>query len=91
MASVVACNGMKNQPPRLKIVSIDTPGEQKLILHGRITEPWISELNSHWEEARRRHPERKFVVDLQGVTRIDSVGERMLELILRKGAEFVAD
>src|SRR5207245_2407619 len=53
----------------LRITKIDTPTEQKLILEGRLTEPWIADLSSHWEDMRHAHPKRKFVVDLRGVTR----------------------
>ncbi len=74
----------------LKITRIDTPTEQKLILEGRLTEPWIADLNSHWEETRCTHPQRKFVVDLRGVMRIDSGGEFALALMKTEGAEFLA-
>lgn len=74
----------------LKITRIDTPTEQKLILEGRLTEPWIADLSSHWEETRHAHPERKFVVDLRGVMRIDSSGESAITLMKMEGAEFLA-
>ena len=74
----------------LRITKIDTPSEQKLILEGRLTEPWIADLRSHWTETRHAHPERKFVVDLRGVVRIDSAGEGALALMKTKGAEFLA-
>jgi ABC-type transporter Mla MlaB component len=74
----------------LRITRIDTPTGQKLILEGRLTEPWIADLSSHWEETRRAHPERKFVVDLRGVIRIDSHGESALALMKAEGAEFLA-
>lgn len=74
----------------LRITKIDTPNEQKLILEGRLTEPWIADLSSHWKETRRAHPERRFVVDLTGVLRIDSSGEAVLALMKGTGAEFLA-
>jgi anti-anti-sigma regulatory factor len=74
----------------LRITKIDTPSEQKLILEGRLTEPWIADLRSHWKETRHAHPERKFVVDLRGVTRIDSAGEGALALMKTEGAGFLA-
>ncbi len=74
----------------LRITKIDTPSEQKLILEGRLTEPWIADLRSHWTEARHAHPERKFVVDLRGVVRIDSAGEDALALMKNEGADFLA-
>ena len=74
----------------LKITRIDTKTEQKLILEGRLTEPWIADLRSQWEESRHAHPERKFVVDLRGVLRIDRAGEGALALMKTEGAEFLA-
>jgi hypothetical protein len=74
----------------LRITKVDTPFEQRLILEGRLTEPWIAELRSHWEETRHTHPERKFVVDLRGVIRIDRDGEDALALMKTEGAGFLA-
>jgi ABC-type transporter Mla MlaB component len=74
----------------LRITKIDTPSQQTLILEGRLTEPWIADLGSQWEENRHAHPESKFVVDLRGVLRIDRAGEGTLALMKTKGAEFLA-
>ena len=74
----------------LRITKIDTPTEQKLIFEGRLTEPWIADLSFHWEDMCHAHPKRKFVVDLRGVTRIDSRGESALALMKAEGAEFLA-
>ena len=74
----------------LRITKIDTPTKQKLILEGRLTEPWIADLSSHWEDMCHSRPKRKFVVDLRGVTRIDSRGESALALLKAEGAEFLA-
>jgi ABC-type transporter Mla MlaB component len=74
----------------LRITKIDTPSEQRLILEGRLVEHWIADLSSHWQQTRRAHPERKFVVDLRGVVRIDRAGEAELALMKTEGAEFLA-
>jgi anti-anti-sigma regulatory factor len=83
----VAC---EKKGAMLRITRIESPTEQKLILEGRLAEPWSSDLRSHWEAARRAHPERKFVVDLKSVTRIDAGGERALATMKSQGAEFLA-
>ena len=62
----------------VKIARIDTPAEQRLILEGRLTEPWTADLGSHWEQTRQTRPERRFIVDLRGVRRIDRTGESAL-------------
>lgn len=74
----------------LKISKIDTPEEQRLILEGRLTEPWTADLRSEWECTRQARPGRKFVVDLRGVTRVDRTGESILALMKNEGAEFLA-
>ena len=81
---------LREKGTMLRITRIDSPTEQKLILEGRLTEPWIADLTSHWKETRYDHPERKFVVDLRGVMRIDSGGESALALMKAEGAEFLA-
>ncbi len=74
----------------LKITRIDTDTEQRLILEGRLANPCIAELSSHWKETRHSHPEREFVVDLRGVVRIDNAGECALGLMKAEGARFLA-
>ena len=81
---------LREKGTMLRITRIDSPTEQKLILEGRLTEPWIADLTSHWKETRYHHPERKFVVDLRGVMRIDSGGESALALMKAEGADFLA-
>src|SRR4029077_13947130 len=65
----------------LKITTIDTDTEQRLILEGRLANPSIADLSSHWTETRHAHPERDFVVDLTGAVRMDTPGERALGLM----------
>ena len=74
----------------LKITRIDTDTEQRLILEGRLADPWIRGIGSHWKETRQLHPERDFVVDLKGIMRIDSAGECALALMKAEGARFLA-
>jgi anti-anti-sigma regulatory factor len=74
----------------LKITIVDASDEQKLILEGRLTEPWLSELKSCWESARKAHGGRNCVVDLNGVTYIDRNGEDALLEMRNEGAQLVA-
>ena len=74
----------------LKITKIDTETDQRLILEGRLANPWIAGLGSHWKETRHAHPEREFVVDLKGVVRIDNAGECAVALMKAEGARFLA-
>ena len=74
----------------LKITRIDTPAEQRLILEGWLIEPWTAVLTSPWEETRQARRDRKFIIDLRGVTRIDATGESALAAMKSEGAQFLA-
>jgi len=73
----------------LKITTIDTGIHRKLILAGRIVEPWAAELSRAWERACDSLGERKVVVDLTGVTVISRDGRRVLHEMMNRGVEFV--
>ena len=73
----------------LRITTIEKATEQKLVLEGRLTEPWVAQLDLHWEETRQVSTGRKFVVDLRGVKRIDTHGESALARMKREGAQFL--
>jgi len=74
----------------LKITIVDASDEQKLILEGKLTEPWLSELKSCWENARNAREGHDCIVDLTGVTHIDRDGEDALLKMRNEGAHLVA-
>ena len=60
-----------------------------LILEGRLAGPWVEELNSYWHQMsvdQQRHT----VIDLTGVTFIDSIGKTLLTGLWQQGAELRA-
>ena len=74
----------------LKITVLDIPAVQRFVLEGKLTEPWLSEVKSSWEQARTTRESRRSVVDLMGVNAIDKGGEEVLLAMKREGALFVA-
>jgi RND family efflux transporter MFP subunit len=74
----------------LKITFSETPAEEKWILHGRLTHPWVQEFRACWKKNHRVDLRRACVVDLNEVTFIDKSGERFLRLLDRNGAQFTA-
>jgi anti-anti-sigma regulatory factor len=74
----------------LKITIIETSTEQRLVLEGKLTEPYISELESAWEKSRRSNCALRRVVDLRSATFIDKSGERILVHMKLDGAHFIA-
>jgi anti-anti-sigma regulatory factor len=73
----------------LRITIVDTPSEQKWILHGRLMGPWAAELRSNWKRAHGENQGRSCVVDLSQVTFIDTNGEKVLTKMMQEGAHFV--
>ncbi len=74
----------------LRITVMETLTEQKWTLEGQLVQPWISELKSTWTRTETARRERKCVVDLSGVTFIDTNGEEVLAELCKQGAELVA-
>jgi hypothetical protein len=74
----------------LKINFSETAAEEKWILYGRLTDPWVREFRACWRKNHRRDVERACIVDLNEVTFIDKCGERLLRMLVRRGAQFTA-
>lgn len=72
----------------LKITTIDTEVQRRLVVVGAITGPWAAELIRAWEHARDSLGERKLVVDLAGVTVISPEDLNILRDMKNHGAEF---
>ena len=62
---------------------------QQWTLCGQLAGPWVQELRSCWEHARRAAGSSA-VVDLSDVTFVDEKGERLLAEMRSAGVEFVA-
>jgi outer membrane protein TolC len=73
----------------LKISFSEIPTEEKWILDGRLTEPWVRELRTSWKRNRRTAKERACIVDLKEITFVDKSGERLLRAMVREGAQCV--
>ncbi len=74
----------------LKISFSETPSEEKWILQGRLTAPWLRELNACWKKNHRKDKQRACIVDLNEITFIDKSGERLLRVLVREGAQCIA-
>jgi anti-anti-sigma regulatory factor len=74
----------------IRLTKLETPTEARLILEGSLAGPYAAAVSANWKELRHDHPDRKFVVDLRGVTRVDCDGESVLLLMKREGATFLA-
>jgi anti-anti-sigma regulatory factor len=74
----------------LRITISDEPEEQRWILQGRLSGPWVAQLRSNWEKSHDQNGNHKCVVDVSDVTFVDLDGERVLAAMMNDGAEFIA-
>lgn len=74
----------------LRITIHEAPRTLTVRLEGRLTGPWLRELEECWQGilASRREPVLR--VDLTDMTSIDAAGQACLTAMHRQGAEFVA-
>ena len=73
----------------LKITTIETGDQRKLVVEGKLTEPWVTELKKSWLEAKQSLNGHELVIDLCNVTVISPQAESVLLEIKREGAKFV--
>ena len=73
----------------LKITTIQTEGQRKLVLEGKLIEPWVTEFKKAWQEANESLNGSTLVIDLGDVTVISSQAEKVLLEIRREGGRFV--
>lgn len=72
----------------LTVTITSSPTEERWILQGRLSWPWVNQLRGDWRNARRTTGTRRCTVDLNGVTFIDKIGKRMLRVMAIQGAQF---
>jgi anti-anti-sigma regulatory factor len=71
----------------LKITFNDTPGSTIVKLEGKISGPWVEELERSWIEHSPQASEN-VIIDLSDVTYIDPEGKKLLARMVDKGVCF---
>jgi anti-anti-sigma regulatory factor len=72
----------------LKISTVDTRSERRLVVEGKLVAPLLAELKRTWSKAGEELQGRKLVIDLRNVTVISSEGESALYELMQEGAKF---
>jgi anti-anti-sigma factor len=76
----------------LRISIHEEPEATVLRIEGRVAGPWVDELDRAWQSVAASLGSKKLLVDLTGITHMDTAGRRILaDIHKRTGAEFVAD
>lgn len=74
-----------------KLSVLETNGQRKLVLQGKLIFPWTEEVESAWQRAQEDLQGRKLVVDLANVTLISRDGENTLFHLMRDGAKLTCE
>ena len=69
----------------LKISIVDSDGERRLVLEGKLIAPWTTELQRSCDEARRSLLSREIGIDLKNLTVISQEGEDLLAALMKEG------
>lgn len=72
----------------LRISTVDTKRERRLIVEGTLVNPWVVELRRTWGAAGSSLEGRRLVIDLTNATMIDREGEDVIFELMREGAKF---
>ena len=72
----------------LRISTRTTRSQRRLILEGKLVEPWLGELRSVCRKASEDLEGRKLIVDLSNVTVISHDGESALFELMQQGVKF---
>ena len=72
----------------LRISTIETGSERRLVVEGTLVQPWIDELRQAWRQAGDGLQERKLVIDLSNATVIGVEAETALLELMKAGAKF---
>ena len=71
-----------------KISIVDTRSQRKLVVEGKLSEPWVAELRTTWRNAIRDLDGRRLVIDLSSLTVISREGEDAILDLMKQGAKF---
>ena len=72
----------------LRISIVETEGLRRMVIEGKLLQPWTDEVERAWRNAGEHLGGRKLVVDLANVTLISPEGENVLLELIRSGAKF---
>ena len=71
-----------------KISILDTASRRRLVIEGKLINPWASELTTVWRQATEDLNGRELVVDVKGLTAVTEDGENVLLQLMKEGASF---
>ena len=88
MSTAIAARERKREINMLRISTDTTPQTTVITVEGRLAGPLVHELERIWHEVRVGHDLKPTIIDLCGVTFIDSKGKLVLRMMCDEGASF---
>jgi anti-anti-sigma factor len=73
----------------LRISVLNEPGTTRIKLEGKLSLQWVDEAEKVWTSLKQINDEDAIVVDLRGVSFVDSAGHGLLAAMCNAGAELV--
>jgi hypothetical protein len=71
-----------------RISTIDTRLKRRLVVEGKLSDPWVDELRQTWRNAKLDLDGRTLVIDLSSLTVISREGEDTIFDLMKQGAKF---
>ncbi len=71
-------------------ITIHDNSELRFKLEGRLTGPWVTELDRCWNTASPTAGHKQIVIDLTDLECADGAGRSLLALLYSRGARFIA-
>ena len=72
----------------LRISTIDTASQRRLVVEGKLISPWTTELRTAYDDAKTDLDGRDLVVDLKNLTIISQEGEDLVTELMNEGVKF---
>jgi hypothetical protein len=71
-----------------RISIVDTPMHRRLVVEGKLSDPWVAEFRATCGNAKRDLEGRRLVIDLRSLTVISREGEDAIVDLMKEGARF---
>jgi hypothetical protein len=72
----------------LKISVVEGPRRRRLVIEGKLIEPWVAELISEYIKAKEHLNGRELIIDVTTMSAISPAGETALLELLEDDAKF---
>jgi hypothetical protein len=81
--TTIALTSAESKPSVLKLSIKDDPDALHMLVEGRVVPPWTEELEKLWRQTSCLLSEKKFFLNICGITFVDRSGMRILRQIVQ--------